>query len=194
MFRQFKKIKSKKLDFNNAVILNSFNKFSKHVSFSHKINNRWENQYLDFDYVREVNYVFRQACHLSKDLIKNPLIVPNKGLGFDRDEFWFNIAKPGESTGWHDHLKGSILSGVYYLKVPQNSGNICFRIKQDKKWYFYEIESRENMLLLFDSKLEHSVTKNLSNQKRVSIAFNLYKLPITSLSNGGNFSKEKFYL
>ena len=194
MFRQFKKIKSKKLDFNNAVILNSFNKFSKHVSFSHKINNRWENQYLDFDYVREVNYVFRKACHLSRDLIKNRLIVPNKGLGFDRDEFWFNIAKPGESTGWHDHKKGSILSGVYYLKVPQNSGNICFRIKQDKKWYFYEIESRENMLLLFDSKLEHSVTKNLSNQKRVSIAFNLYKLPISSFSNGGNYSKEKFYL
>ena len=194
MFRQFKKIKSKKLDFNNAVILNSFNKFSKHVSFSHKINNRWENQYLDFDYVREVNYVFRKACHLSRDLIKNRLIVPNKGLGFDRDEFWFNIAKPGESTGWHDHKKGSILSGVYYLKVPQNSGNICFRIKQDKKWYFYEIESRENMLLLFDSKLEHSVTKNLSNQKRVSIAFNLYKLPISSFSNGGNYSIEKFYL
>ena len=194
MFRQFKKIKSKKLDFNNAVILNSFNKFSKHVSFSHKINNRWENQYLDFDYVREVNYVFRQACHLSRDLITNPLIVPNKGLGFDRDEFWFNIAKPGESTGWHDHKKGSILSGVYYLKVPQNSGNICFRIKQDKKWYFYEIESKENMLLLFDSKLEHSVKKNLSNQKRVSIAFNLYILPISSFSNGGNYSKEKFYL
>ena len=53
----------------------------------------------------EVNYIFRQACHLSKDLIKNPLIVPNKGLGVDRDEFWFNIAKPGESTGWHDHKK-----------------------------------------------------------------------------------------
>ena len=194
MFRKFQKIKSKKLDFNNAVILNSFNKFSKHVSFSHKINNRWENQYLDFAYVREVNYVFRQACHLSRDLIKNCLIVPNKGLGFDRDEFWFNIAKPRESTGWHDHKKGSILSGVYYLKVPQSSGNICFRIKQDKKWYFYEIESRENMLLLFDSKLEHSVTKNLCNQKRVSIAFNLYKLPISSFSNGGNYSKEKFYL
>ena len=194
MFRQFKKIKSKKLDFNNAVILNSFNKFSKHVSFSHKINYRWENQYLDFAYVREVNYIFRQACHLSRYLIKNPLIVPNKGLGFDRDEFWFNIAKPGESTGWHDHKKGSILSGVYYLKVPQNSGNICFRIKQDEKWYFYEFESRENMLLLFDSKLEHSVTKNLSNQKRVSIAFNLYKLPISSSSHGGNYSKEKFYL
>ena len=182
MFRQFKKIKSKKLDFNNAVILNSFNKFSKYVSFSHKINNRWENQYLDFAYVREVNYVFRQACHFSRD------------LGFDWDDFWFNIAKPGESTGWHDHKKGSILSGVYYLKVPQSSGNICFRIKQDKKWYSYEIESRENLLLLFDSKLEHSVTKNLSNQKRVSIAFNLYKLPISSFSNGGNYSKEKFYL
>jgi len=139
VFRQFKKIKSKKLDFNNAVILNSFNKFSKHVSFSHKINNRWENQYLDFAYVREVNYIFRQACHLSRDLIKNPLIVPNKGLGFDRDEFWFNIAKPGESTGWHDHIKGSILSGVYYLRFLKTLEIFVFGLNRIKNGTFMRL-------------------------------------------------------
>ena len=52
-----------------------------------------------------------------------------KELGLPMDEFWFNIAGPGESTGWHDHKERSELSGVYYLHVPDNSGDIHFRKK-----------------------------------------------------------------
>ena len=38
-----------------------------------------------------------------KAILEKSLVVPYKELGLPMDEFWFNIAAPGESTGWHNH-------------------------------------------------------------------------------------------
>jgi uncharacterized protein (TIGR02466 family) len=127
-------------------------------------------------------------------MIDRSLIIPHKEMGLPMDEFWFNIASPGESTGWHDHKDRSLLSGVYYLKVPDNAGNINFREKNGDQFREWQIRSQTGKMILFHSNMEHSVSKNKSSENRISIAFNLYALPIDIDAFSDSYSSNKFYL
>ena len=68
---------------------------------------------------------------------------------------------------WHSRTKNDDrISGIYYVSVPdKNMGNLYFETGE-------EYEPIENRLILFPSHLVHGVRKNLSQKKRVSIAFN----------------------
>jgi len=161
--------------------------------YSHKINGRWENQYLNIDLVPELKSIFAFACKTGKNIINKSLIIPHKQSGFHTNEFWFNIADPGKATGWHDHKEIAMLSGVYYINVPKGSGNIKFRKKHGKVYKEWIIKSEEGKMILFNSGLEHCVEKNNSNKTRISLAFNLYTLPIKSFGNFESYSSNKFY-
>jgi len=101
---------------------------------------------------------------------------------------WINISKQHDYNLTHTHPLSS-LSGVYYIKCPQDCGNLVFeqdhndtldlshrqyRIKHLKEmypsYYFIPIEGR---LLLFPSNLRHYVQPNKSCDDRISISFNL---------------------
>ena len=56
----------------------------------------------------------------------------NKNVNFKIINSWINIHKKGDWSQSHLH-KNSCFSGVYYLNVPENSGNISF----DKTITFY---------------------------------------------------------
>ena len=79
-----------------------------------------------------------------------------------------------------------MFSGVLYLQVDDNSGDIAFqdytdlRYLLDKKefniynsrsWIFKPVNG---LLLIFPSEMHHKVLKNESHIIRKSIAFNLY--------------------
>ena len=163
------------------------------TTYSHKINGRWENQYLSIQYFPHLKRLFRNACREGKAIFEKSLVVPYKELGLPMDEFWFNIAGPGESTGCHDHKERSELSGVYYLHVPDNSGDIHFRKKDDDETFEWEMKSQTGKLILFDSDIEHSVSENKSKESRISIAFNLFSLPLKISSVNSVSSSNKFY-
>jgi len=100
---------------------------------------------------------------------------------------WANINYPGASNDPHEHLNtGGFLSGVLYVKVPKNSGNIVFhdprhymQIYSEPLLYYNNCNAissyfpLENELLLFPYWLVHSVEENKSNENRISIAFNI---------------------
>ena len=130
------------LDLSHDKIINSIYQNRESTTYSHKINGRWENQYLSIQYFPELRKLFRTACREGKAILEKSLVVPYKELGLPMDEFWFNIAGPGESTGWHDHKERSELSGVYYLHVPDNSGDIHFRKKNDDETFEWKIKSQ----------------------------------------------------
>lgn len=84
----------------------------------------------------------------------------------------------------------SFLSGVYYVKVPKNSGNINFidprnsmrtlELEPDRSGVLtdplrrqIDVCPEDGMLLLFPSWLGHEVQQNMSDDERVSIAFNI---------------------
>ena len=131
----------KVLDSSHEKIINSIYQNIENTTFSHKINGRWENQYISIQYFLQLKKLFRSACSKGKAILEKSLMIPYKELGLPMDEFWFNIAAPGESTGWHDHKERSELSGVYYLHVPDNSGDIHFRKKDDDETFEWEIKS-----------------------------------------------------
>jgi hypothetical protein len=104
------------------------------------------------------------------------LIIPHELLGYEKNEFWFNSALPGESTVVHNHNGKAIISGVYYLQVPKKCGNIVFLEGNKKK---LELSAKSGKLLFFPPELDHFVQKNNGNEKRISLSFNCYLFPLT---------------
>ena len=102
---------------------------------------------------------------------------------------WININGYKDFNRRHTH-QNSILSGVFYVKVPDKSSKLRFfhpsvdlmvrdwNLNVDLKCNKYtssiwEIFPEDGKLLLFPSWLDHEVDQNLSQEKRISISFNL---------------------
>ena len=100
---------------------------------------------------------------------------------------WAMINPPGSRNNVHTHPY-NYLSGVYYLKVPQKSGNLVFlepkpqaEVLSPKKKknasvntaHSVDFEPKENLLIFFPSWLQHEVKINSSNEDRVILSFNI---------------------
>jgi len=100
---------------------------------------------------------------------------------------WANINPPGGSNRAHIH-PNSLWSGVYYVKAPQNSGQLKIedprsvalmtRPKQkdvpkpDRLLREHHYEPKTGRLIMFPSWLNHCVDPNNSNDIRISVSFN----------------------
>lgn len=161
-------------------IQKQFSNIKDGFTFSHFINGRWENIYVHLSDVPDIGPLLLSAAREAGLQFDKKLIIPNRLLGLKDDAFWFNVAEPGQSTGWHDHHQYADASGVYYVNIPNDSGNIFFKQLDGTE---LEIESRTGNLILFPSKLKHRVGKNFSSEKRISLAFNLFTLPLKQISS-----------
>ena len=106
---------------------------------------------------------------------------------------WININGPNSYNTEHRHPL-AMVSGVFYISVPENSGDIVFTNpteKMDMFWGKYFVDNftpynsvcsihkpKDMELLLFPSYLTHRVDINKSNEDRISISFNC--VPINS--------------
>jgi hypothetical protein len=100
---------------------------------------------------------------------------------------WININGKGHHNRRHTHISTNIfLSGIYYVKVPQNSGRVRFydprgaliQSMPDHLYFnsgteYVFIEPQEGMIMFFPSWLEHDVEPSKSDEDRISIAFNV---------------------
>ena len=102
-------------------------------------------------------------------------------------DMWFNVNYKGSANRQHQHA-GSVHSGVYYIKTPENCGRICFTHPSSSiawSWGPPMIEKynafntnmvtmnpEKNLLLVFPSWLDHSVDPNQSDDIRISLSFN----------------------
>lgn len=92
-------------------------------------------------------------------------------------EMWGNINYKNNYNGAHTH--SGIISGVFYCHVPENSGNLVLvnpAVRSDGHLLRapnYVIKPERLALILFPSWLEHYVEPNLSEDKRISISFNI---------------------
>lgn len=89
---------------------------------------------------------------------------------------WANINYEKAFNNFHTHTDASLkdineYSGVFYLKTPENCGDIGFfnPIYVNKQFWY---KPKEKDLILFPSYLPHMVDVNRSKQDRVSLAFN----------------------
>jgi uncharacterized protein (TIGR02466 family) len=135
------------------------------------------------------------------------------------DNMWANVNYKYSHNKNHVH-PGAQWSGVYYIKVPENSGHIWFTdpcgerhmelpIMADKKqkpthyWREVHYQPIEGRLIMFPGWLTHEVAQNMSNLKgekgwRVSVSFNFkqrwkqgkWEAPPKGHDNGGNITKD----
>lgn len=107
------------------------------------------------------------------DLIKEDGMDSNKfEYVVPEDEFWAHVQEKNMSTNTHDHGHAA-LSVVYWLKVPEGSGNLRLHLKPEVIGTPV-IQPKEGGMIVFPAWLEHSVGRNLSDEKRISISMNLF--------------------
>ena len=127
-----------------------------------------------------VDELFKMQMEIYKEeLLSHEPIIGN---------MWANINPPGGYNRPHIH-PNSHFSGVYYIKAPQNSGEIVFndprsaahmvmpeRVKDIKPpshlWREVRVNPLEGRMLMFPSWLWHCVEPNESNDIRISVSFN----------------------
>ncbi len=161
----------------NLSLLADLQKGRPDFTYSHRINDRWENTYLPIEKTPVVREVILCARDMAVELFEKRLLALFKPVENSHNPpFWFNLAEPGEITGVHDHVKEAAVSGVYYIAVPSRSGNLFFRVEDEED---FVLEPIEGTVVLFPSDLRHGVTDNLSNCVRISLAFNLFTLPVS---------------
>jgi len=120
--------------------------------------------------------------------VSNVLKVDTSNINFYICRSWLVKHKIGDFGKSHAHVN-SLVSGILYLKVDENSGNIIFektdynifpQFKFDvKQWNRYNAETWSinpavGDLLFFPSHLKHSVTENLSIEDRCVLVFDFY--------------------
>lgn len=142
-------------------------------------------------------YILEKLPELKKE-IKNHVnlfvdkyLKVTKNVSFYLTNSWIVQHNPGDHSQNHFHTN-SLLSGVYYLNVPKDSGNIMFLRHEQTHFVFpssfniefyegtsqncyeYPIDATDGKILIFPSQVNHSVLHNKTNEKRYSLAFNVY--------------------
>jgi len=140
--------------------------------------------------------IFEDIGYLKDEIYNNIKNYVNNIMKLKTDvQFTTSWATKTSTNGYsqkHNH-SNSFLSGVYY-PIGDKNFNIKF-YKKNSFWNFktfevnnlnadgYGINVAENgILLLFQSDLEHSIERNLSDKIRYSIAFNT--LPLGEIGSG----------
>ena len=171
---------------NNKKIINYIKKIQKYSS-GRVVSNEggWQSEDLNpnLDILKPLT---KHIIEGSIEFAKNCKFKPGK---YSVSNLWANINNYKDSNESHVH-QFCMLSGVYYLKAPKNSGNLvlkhpsaCLEYDWNKTKMIehmeynsalYNFVPKEGQLLLFPSWVEHFVKPNLNKtQERISIAFNI---------------------
>ena len=172
----FSKIKDELIDY----VYDCKKKDPKGVSLSNR--GGWQSEGFEIINEDDVLQLFLINCLSNFPPIKESVEL--------RGYAWININKPGDYNIKHVHPTNN-LSGVLWVKAPQNSGDIVFDspnnfesylenksyIGDFKKSYFiddsYHCYPTEGRMIVFPSHLEHHVQENKSNEDRISVSFNI---------------------
>jgi len=132
---------------------------------THFFAGRYENIYLNEKHIPELNKLEAYIVNEAEKVLKT------KGL---RAGYWFNYMPPGSTTTLHTHDDDDeLLSAVYYLHVPENSGNLIIYSADMKDKI--EITPKAGELIFFTPDTKHEVSRNDSQQYRLSIGINFGK-------------------
>tara|TARA_R110000772_G_C13232307_1_gene432885 strand:- start:586 stop:1155 length:570 start_codon:yes stop_codon:yes gene_type:complete len=132
---------------------------------------------------------------LIKQISNNFLDYKNKLLlkgNFKISNMWANVNSYKDYNQIHGH-GSSVVSGVYYLNVPKNSGKIffvhpasqlvdicwkeCTEEYNEQNSPIFFVNGLKSHLLLFPGWLHHGVRPNLNKKNnRISISFDISKI------------------
>ncbi len=132
---------------------------------SHYFGGRFENIYLELAKVPDVIKVLSKVKECARKILRLDSETLKVG-------YWFNEMKPGDSTRLHNHDSfDELLSGVYYVLAPVNSGYLVVHEGDGR----INIKPEEGKLVFFPSDMMHEVLENKSAHNRLSLGFNVGK-------------------
>jgi hypothetical protein len=140
------------------------------IKKTHFFNGRFENVYFNEEHAPLLRNLKTDARARAEKIPGGPV----KKMGC-----WFNAMSPGADTSLHCHDDGDErLSGVYYVSVPRNSGKLLIHAGKE----IIEHTPGEGQWAFFTPQTPHSVSQNLSNAVRLSVAFN-FSLLVTHFTS-----------
>jgi len=133
---------------------------SPDIRKTHLFGGRYENIYLNEKHIPELSILIEEAVLHAQN------ILSIQGL---RAGYWFNYMPPESTTTLHTHDDDDeLLSAVYYLDVPENSGNLIIHQGSEK----IEINPKTGEFIFFKPDVRHEVSRNNSSEHRLSIGIN----------------------
>ena len=133
------------------------------VRQTHHFAGRFENTYIEEADIPDIAVVLNRVKQQAGQLL---------GIAANtlRAGFWFNAMEVGHRTTLHHHDENDeLLSAVYYIRVPENSGELILH-DDDRKVC---IQPQEGKLVMFAPDVLHEVTANLSSELRLSVGMNI---------------------
>ena len=137
----------------------------------------------DMNKREEYNPLTRELFNMQEEIYPKENLSRKPACG----NMWANINYPGCFNRPHIH-PNSLFSGVYFIKTPQNSGNLMvydprpgvqMTMPSRKKgklspelWREVHYEPKAGRCIMFPSWLWHEVKPNKSNDIRISVSFN----------------------
>ena len=131
----------------------------------------------------EYNPLTRELFNMQEEIYPKENLSRKPVLG----NMWANVNHPKCFNRPHIH-PNSLFSGVYFVKTPQNSGNLMLydprpgvqmtmpNRKEGKLspelWREVHYEPKAGRCIMFPSWLWHEVKPNKSNDTRISVSFN----------------------
>ena len=131
---------------------------------------------------KDLTLIDKLICNHAKKYFRS---LGNESVLFNITAQWANINGPSCSNLAHSHGT-SDFSGVFYVKVPDNSGDLflhnihapanplghIFPLSTHTK-SGHRIKPETGLIVMFPGNTLHSVTTNRSTEDRISIAFNI---------------------
>lgn len=130
---------------------------------THEFSGRYENIYIDTEKIPALKILLSTVTEIAA-------VILNRQPGELRAGLWFNLMNPGDKTTLHQHDDDDeLLSAVYYIKVPENSGTLILHKTPIKT----QVTPQEGMFAFFPPDMPHEVTENMSNSARISLGINI---------------------
>jgi Rps23 Pro-64 3,4-dihydroxylase Tpa1-like proline 4-hydroxylase len=130
---------------------------------SHHFAGRFENIYIDEADIPDIATVLNVVKQQAGQLLGIPADTLKAG-------FWFNAMEAGHRTTLHHHDENDeLLSAVYYIRVPENSGELILHNAGKQ----VSIQPQAGKLVMFAPNVLHEVAANLGKGLRLSVAMNV---------------------
>lgn len=133
------------------------------VRQSHHFEGRFENTYIEASDIPVIAALLTLVKQQAGQLLGVSMETLKTG-------FWFNAMQAGQRTAPHHHDENDeLLSAVYYIRVPEHSGDLVLH-GDDRK---IMVQPQEGKLVMFAPAVLHEVTVNRSAGMRLSVAMNV---------------------
>ena len=125
---------------------------------------------------KKLNQIIVKFC---QDIVKNK----NLTIKFKKSSWWININKSHHYNVIHSHGPTDLI-GVFYITLPQNSGNLTL-VRKDGMEYTNLYKNNEHNMMQVDfgaqpgrlyiipGSIWHYVTSGENNDDRISVSYNI---------------------